>query len=305
MYLPSPVLFGLHGTVSVSMILLNKSIVQEYQNVWTVVAFQQLATLILVPFLHISGIEKITPLRRKYWVSVGMMSVWLVGVLWASIKALEYVSVPLYVVARNSVPFQTLGLERFFLGRQVSNSEIIALIITFSGTMLYTLHDNSAEWHGLGFAFLNTVLVSTCTVYDRSMMSTVKKEYSAMDMNFWRALLAMPFVLSIQFVYEGPHAYMDLFGPAKRYALLLVAISGVFAVFIGTLLLALQARFAATSIHVANIFYKFVTTVISTFTHPTGVPLQGWLGYLICTAGFCLYTFPPGGSGGQSSKKKS
>lgn len=302
MYWPSPVLFGLHGTVSVSMILLNKSIAKDFPHTWTVVSLQQAATLIVVPVLHFLGIEKLKLLRREYWLPVVIDSVWLVSVLWASIKALEFVSVPLYVVARNSVPFQTMALERIFLGRAVHTVEILALVITFSGTLLYTLHDTSAGWHGVSFAFLNTVLVSTITVYERALMTNVKKEYSAMDMNFYRALLATPFVMVLQCFGEGMSAYSDLCAANNRHVLALVVMSGLFAVAIGTLLLSLQARFAATSIHVANIFYKFVTTLISCFTHPTVVPVQGWFGYLICTVGFSVYTFAPRPDSGEKKK---
>jgi drug/metabolite transporter (DMT)-like permease len=59
--------------------------------------------------------------------------VWLIAVLAVSIQALKFVSVPLYVVARNTVPFQTAILDKIFLGKKLSPATLTGLMLTFIG----------------------------------------------------------------------------------------------------------------------------------------------------------------------------
>lgn len=58
--------------------------------------------------------------------------------LLSSFKALEEVSVPLYVVIRNTVPFLTALCERLALKKPLDTMLILALLITFVGTVLYS-----------------------------------------------------------------------------------------------------------------------------------------------------------------------
>jgi len=284
----------MHGTVSVSLILMNKTIAMDFPNTFVVVSLQNSCTVLVVPLLHFLGIAELQPLAPAHRRAIVINAVWLVGVLWASIKALQYVSVPLYVVVRNTVPFQTLVLEYFFLSRPIRSIQVLALVITFAGTMLYTMHDNTGHFTGLSFGLLNTLLVSTLTVYERALMIKVKSEMSALSLNFYRMLYSLPIVVGAAMVAEGPSAYSDLFFDSKnRWTMVVVLCSAPFGMSIGTLLLSLQGRTSATTIQVANIFYKFLTTVLSRFTHPSDVAAQGWLGYGLCTSGFCVYTFAP------------
>ena len=106
--------------------------------------------------------------------------------------ALEAVSVPLYVVARNTVPFQTAALDMIFLGKRMQWQTVLGLMLTFSGTMIYSMADMSVESRGMFFAMLNTVLVSSICVYENYCMTMVKSYLTPIELNFYRILFSMP-----------------------------------------------------------------------------------------------------------------
>mmetsp|Transcript_60231 Transcript_60231/g.189272 ORF Transcript_60231/g.189272 Transcript_60231/m.189272 type:complete len:314 (-) Transcript_60231:26-967(-) len=291
---PLPLLFAAHGFCSVSLTLLNKSIAASFAHPWTVVALQNYSTLILVPLLHLSGLHRMHALRRECWLHVAVNAVWLVLVLWSSMKTLEFVSVPLYVVVRNTVPFQTMAAEFLALGQPIGGFQVLSLGVTFCGTLLYKSGDATGDLRGITFAFLNTVLVSTLAVYERGLMVQVRKDLTPMMLNFYKVLFSMPLVLMMQFCLEGgPARYVELLAPERRWTACILAFSALLGFGVGTLVTCLVSRVAGTTVQVANIFYKFLTTLLSRFTHPSEVAMQGWAGYAICSAGFCMYTFGP------------
>lgn len=53
----------------------------------------------------------------------------------------------------------------------------------------------------------------------------------------------------------------------------------------------LQQSVPAAAVQVANIAYKLVLTIVSSFTHPVFVPVLAWIGYVISFTGIILYTF--------------
>jgi len=291
---PLLLLFIAHGVCSVSLTLLNKSIAVSFPHPWTVISLQNGFVTLFVPLLHLLGLHRIQPLQRWAWLAVAVNAVWLVLVLWSSIKTFEFVSVPLYVTIRNTVPLQTMVIEYFGLGRPIGVFQISSLAVIFCGTLLYTTGDTTSGLKGLSFAFLNTFLVSSLAVYERGLMVRVKQELTPMMLNFYKVTLSIPLVIALQLYLEGGLGrYMELFAPERLLTLVMLAASAFFGFGVGTLVTSLVAQVSSTTIQVVNIFYKFLTTVMSRFTHPSDVALEGWVGYAICSTGFCMYTFAP------------
>jgi hypothetical protein len=77
-----------------------------------------------------------------------------------------------------------------------------------------------------------------------------------------------------------------------------MALTAVLAFSIGSFLLTLQSITSATTIQLANLSYKFVTTLTSRITHPSDpVTSMGWLGYAVCSSGMVLYILRPATDG--------
>jgi len=197
-------------------------------------------------------------------------------------------------VARNTVPFQTALLDWLFLSKKVTVKTILGLLLTFIGTLIYTFTDMSLEAEGVMYAFLNTILVASICVYENSTMHLVKQHLSPIELNFYRVLFSSPFLIPFLYVeWTSDFNSLDHALSLLQPLAIQITLSALLAFSIGSFLLSLQGQTTATTIQLANIGYKFLTTVLSRFTHPTEVTPMGWMGYFICTAGLVQYSYNP------------
>lgn len=286
-------LFLGHASCSVFLVLVNKTISMSFPYAWTVVALQNTGTIVCSCILHFNGKVLLRRLQRSQVLPLLVDAVWLVAVLMSSFKALEEVSVPLYVVIRNTVPFLTALCERVALQKPMDAMLVLALLITFVGTILYSVTDFTMRYNGAIFAVSNAVLVAGMCTYERYLMTSANLGMSAIDINFHRVVLSMPMIAGLGYMEGFPATLLEL--ATRRYEASLIASSAFAAFGIGTLLLALQAEVSATTIQVANVSYKCATTVVSRLTHPSELTSMGVLGYCICTGGVLTYTLtrPP------------
>lgn len=295
-------LFAGHGCCSIFLVLINKTISVNFSFPWTVVLLQNCGTLVCSAILHSLGKIHVRPLRRHQVLPVFFDAVWLVAVLWSSFKALQEVSVPLYVVVRNMVPFLTALCERVALKRQLDVWLCVSLLVAFAGTMLYSVSEVSTPLTGTLYAVSNVVLVATVCVYERYLMTVSDVHMSAVDLNFYRVLLAMPMNIAFA-IHEGcPGTFVTL--ASQPSEAIMVAATALAAFGIGTLLLSLQGEVAATTIQVANVAYKCLTTAVSRITHPTEVRFLGFVGYAVCTAGVLLYSVTRSPAPTSAAKRK-
>ena len=77
--------------------------------------------------------------KNKGWVLLQVA--FFMATLFTSLKALKFISVPLYVVARNTVPAQTAVLERVFTGVKQTPVSTFGLVCTIIGAVVYTYGD--------------------------------------------------------------------------------------------------------------------------------------------------------------------
>lgn len=286
------ILFLGHASCSVFLILVNKTISMSFPFAWTVVALQNTGTILCSTFLHLYGKVILRQLKPHQVLPLLIDAILLVVVLLSSFKALEEVSVPLYVVIRNTVPFLTAVCERVALKKPMDMMLILALLIAFLGTVLYSVTDFTIRYNGAIYAISNAVLVAGMCTYERYLMTSANLGMSAIDINFHRVVLSMPMIFALGYFEGFPGTLLDL--AARRYEAALVASSAVAAFGIGTLLLALQGEVSATTIQVANVAYKCATTVVSRLTHPSELTVAGVIGYCICTSGVLTYTLTRG-----------
>ncbi|CAK9043837.1 unnamed protein product [Durusdinium trenchii] len=282
------ILFLGHASCSVFLILVNKTISTTFPFAWTVVALQNTGTILCSVFLHICGKVILRQLKPHQVLPLLVDAVLLVVVLLSSFKALEEVSVPLYVVIRNTVPFLTALCERVALKKPLDAMLVIALFITFVGTILYSVSDFTIRYNGALYAVSNAGLVAGMCTYERYLMTSANLGMSAIDINFHRVVLSMPLIFALGYFEGFPGTLLDL--AARRYEAALVASSAIAAFGIGTLLLALQGEVSATTIQVANVAYKCATTAVSRLTHPSELTFAGVIGYCVCTSGVLTYT---------------
>mmetsp|Transcript_78830 Transcript_78830/g.239092 ORF Transcript_78830/g.239092 Transcript_78830/m.239092 type:complete len:358 (+) Transcript_78830:97-1170(+) len=331
------VLFGAHATCSISMTLLNKTIAQGFDFPWTVLFIQNVGTVVigyLVPCFTGSGgsqgkggskqgevlsthkkflgITVPNAFKSKMWV-VAQVTLFMAQ-LFTSLKALKYISVPLYVVARNTVPAQTALLERFFTNVQISPVAFLGLGCTVVGAGLYTYGDlqSGLAMDGFAYAVVLTLIVATCSVVDKTAVRVLGQEENIkpVECNQIRVALALPvnalFMLMFEFgIDDGQPAELnalnqppklDIYTATAQMSVMVLTsllLSTLFGFGMGTFNFYLQQAVSAATVQVANILYKLSTTIISRVTHPAPVALTSWAGFALSLLGIALYTFGP------------
>lgn len=121
------------------------------------------------------------------------------------------------VVIRNTVPFQTALCERVALKKPLDVMLVLALLITFLGTVLYSeawpqysvhsceilcllplwitdicanlqVTDLTIRYNGAIYAICNATLVAGMCTYERYLMTSANLGMSAIDINFHRVV---------------------------------------------------------------------------------------------------------------------
>ena len=276
--------FLAYGLSSISMTLMNKHLAVQFPYLYTTIFIQNIGAVLYSLSSVVLGFQNVQPFLPHHLLPTLGNALWFVAMLWTSMKSLQLISVPLYVVSAYSRPLFTCLLEFFFRGRIVSKHKLLALVLVLLGSVLYTFSDSSATFYGLGYAIFNTLLVAGLSVYENLIMNNMKNEQTAFGVNLYRVVFTLPFL----FVLIIGSERSDL-GMSGLTAALLV-LSSAFGLLLGVFMFVLQPLVSATTIQLGNVSFKFLTTVASMLMHPVYVAPQGWIGYLVCTTGFYIYS---------------
>lgn len=144
--------------------------------------------------------------------------------LFMSLKALRFVSIPLYVVARNMVPAATAALERLLSGTPVSRTAALGLSGTVLGAIVYTKGDmarasssdsalgsdaagggiSAEDAAGLVYAAALVVIVALCSVVDKTAVRTIcdREGLTINETNQNRIAVSMPLNLLFVLAFE-------------------------------------------------------------------------------------------------------
>lgn len=333
--------FAAHATCSISMVLLNKTIAEGFDFPWTVLFVQNVGT-VLIGYLYTwcgecsrrsdgaragsgsadleAGSMAASRRRRLFGLPVPRAfknQLWLVlqvaffmGMLFTSLRALKFISVPLYVVARNTVPAQTALIERVFTNVKLPIVSVVGLMGTIVGAVLYTYGDLHAglDRTGLMYAVLLTGIVSSASVVDKTAVRTLGQEedIKPVECSQLRSALSLPVNLAFILLFEmqdivaagdlAPPSRPDIYAATMQMSLavsLSIFLSTIFGTGVGIFNFCLQQVVNAATVQVANILYKLTTTIISRMTHPSPVAMTSWLGFCVSLMGIGLYTFGP------------
>lgn len=286
--LKTSLLFTLYGLVSISLTLVNKTLAVSYPYPWSTVLVQNTGALLCTIVLVASRMQGVRSVRRSHLLPALVNAIWMVVVIWSSLRALRVIPVPIYVVACNARPACTAALEFLILRKTISVDRVAALIVIIVGYIVATMNDLAWENEGIGYAFLYTFLVGGLSVYEHAIMCRLKKEQTPVGLNLYRLTLSLPFLaLVIGITDEVSMVNSSVMESSDS---LLIG-SSVLCLAIGVLMFELQLRASATSMQVFNTVAKFLTTVVSLVTHPADIPSSAWIGYFLCAAGFLLYSF--------------
>jgi drug/metabolite transporter (DMT)-like permease len=278
-------LFAIYATASVSMTLLNKSIsASGFSAPFFVILIQNACAVISSCLLFWLDPRLIKTPKREHHIHVIMNTFLFIIGLWSSLKSLEFVSIPIYVVATNGRPLCSALLEFLIQGSRPSWVRLCGLCLIMCGAAVAVISQSSSEFRGLFYAFLNTFLIGLLGVYENMIMKQVREEQTPFGINLYRLTLSVPLLTCLMAVSGERPQWFD-------ESLLFLSVSGFFCLFLGVIVFTLQRETTATNIQVASNLFKFITTVISLFTHPAETSTGEWIGYTICFSGFLMYSF--------------
>lgn len=321
-------LFGCHATCSVSMTLLNKTLMQRFEYAWFVIFVQNLST-VLLGFLYpawkrflkalgvaVAGGAKDQPVRKlRTFLGIkvpskgknkllSVLQCFLSSlVLFVSLRALKFVSVPLYVVARNCVPALTAFMERVLNNTVIPPVGILGIAFTITGAIIFNLGDTgNTDIEGVVWAVMTATSVALCSVADKMIVKTLADEegLAPVEVNQQRFALSLPGNALLIYGLEIRPEHLGSRPPVTEAVwsmtpgvIASLVLTSFFGFGMGTCNFYLQQATTAATVQVANIGYKLATTMISRVTHPAPVPMISWVGFILSTLGIVLYTFKP------------
>merc|ERR1719253_1830952 len=213
-------------------------------------------------------------------------SAFLVGLCWTNLVGLTYMSVPMYVVGRNAVPILTACGEALLLGASFGAEKIAPLGLVVAGSLLYSQGDDSWDIRGIHCAMGNALFVTSSMLFEKKLMKDSKGRQTPVEVNFYRCLTSLPMLVSLAWYVDEVPTWPQLLDSRVLPASCILAFG------IGISSFSLQARVHATTIQVANVAYKVVTTLVSLMLFPVIVTNVGWTGYVLSFVGFGLYCRP-------------
>lgn len=293
MHVPTWMIFACHAGVSVSMTLLNKQLMVVYPYLWHALLVQ---CALSVPLIFLADLvpRMIRRISVDHLRDASMISALFVLCIVTSFYGLRSVHVPMVVVGKNLTPFCTALLERLVLKAPLKPRTLPSLALCIIGSLLYTLGDASLTATGLAFVACNALIVAATCVAEKSVVQRI--DQSSMGLSMYRNALAVPFLfMPLQLGAEPAQDAWDSLVSGGAEVWIPLSLATAFGALMGLLLFELQSRVAATSIQVANLCYKVLTTLLSLLLFPDSIRDMGVLaviGYSLSMVGIALYALP-------------
>jgi len=280
--------FTIYGASSIGLTLLNKSLAISFPSPFLVLTIQNIASVGMTFLADRMGVLLMSRWKVSHILATLPVASLYVFVLYTSLVGLSMVSVPLLVACRNLMPLATALGEMIFLGERFPMDQLASLLVVFMGAALYTANDSSFSFTGIGFVFVNMMLTTALALVEKRISNKYGDQQTPTGIRCYRDLLSVPFFAVLAFAHSNLAVAKS---EMKANAVTVLLVSCLLSFGIGLAGYSLQKLVAATSIVVANIVCKLITTFASFLFFPVDVHPLGWLGMLIGFAGVVWYSW--------------
>jgi len=278
-----PLLFLVFGISSICMTLLNKQLTQVLTEPFTVLVLQNacacafgwfFSQIGLIPISSVSGLQ-----LKLAFVNALLFS----SMICTSMYALSFSSTALVIVFRNSSPLLTSVLEYWLLNGQITMRELVFLLCTLGGAIVYSLGDLNADQRSFAWCSINLVLSCALTILEKWVTTKLKEQQTSSGILLLRNLFSTAIIAPIAFwmvTNQKSEKATQFFGfeMLSSFNLVLILLSCIFGYLIGFIYFLLQRRTTAVSINVANCSYKLLTVAISFFLFAGTYKFYIWIG---------------------------
>jgi len=280
-----PLLFFVFGVSSICMTLLNKQLTQVLTEPFTVLVLQNGVACVLGWFFSQIGLIPIMSVSRQQLVLAVVNAILFSAMICTSMYALSFSSTALVIVFRNSSPLLTSVLEYMLLGGSITMRELVFLMCTLGGAIVYSLGDLSADRQSFVWCSINLVLACTLTILEKWITTKLKEQQTSSGILLLRNLFSTALIAPIAFWMMNSQTsektetqFLGLSGSLSTFNLVLILLSCIFGYLIGFIYFLLQRRTTAVSINVANCSYKLLTVAISFFLFAGTYKFYIWIG---------------------------
>jgi len=187
----------LYSLCSISMILLNKLVVDTYGVNFplALIFYQNLAALLLVSVLKSLGVVHYPSFDiavAKKWLP---LTVFFVVMLVSSIKSLHTMSVAIQTIIKNLAVVLTALGDKYFFQKPVTPIMFVAFGLMIAGSYMGTIQDKWVTPAGLFWTILNVLTTVGYVLYMKLLVHQVSQEIGRYGPVFYNNLLSLPFLV--------------------------------------------------------------------------------------------------------------
>ena len=179
---------ALFSVASISMILLNKWVVQVYPYSATLLILQNCATIALLWVKNPQ--QKLEKETLQAWLPCAV--IFCVNIF-SSMESLTSISVPTFTIFRNTQPLIAVALDFWLRKQSITYASFHFLVMVLIGAVIYCKHDTNVSLYGYVWAAVHVLSMSLYSVVVKFKCETL--ELSASDMSMYNNVLSLPVLL--------------------------------------------------------------------------------------------------------------
>eukprot|EP00759_Apiculatamorpha_spiralis_P039489 PhF_6_TR38339/c0_g1_i1/m.57160/K15356/VRG4, GONST1; GDP-mannose transporter len=187
----------LYSCCSISMILLNKLVVDTYKInfPFSIIFLQNISALALVTALRAGKFIQFPPfdpaVARK-WLP---LTIFFVVMLVSSIKSLHTMSVAIQTIIKNLAVVITAAGDKYFFQKPITPPMLVAFGLMICGSYMGTVQDKWVTAWGLFWTIVNVLSTVGYVLYMKLLLHQVSQEIGRYGPVFYNNLLSLPFLI--------------------------------------------------------------------------------------------------------------
>ena len=275
---------------SVGMTVGNKLVMRSLRTPYCVLLLQTLASVGMNCVLSWQGpsspfhIRPFTLLQAKRLAVVSLNFTVMLG---SSLKALPLVAVSTIVVARNLCTVLVAAGEFAFLGQRFTSHQLIALVVTLVGSIVYAFNDITFSAEGYFWQGVNSACFVFGQLYEK--WNITKTEQTPSGVAQMKSMLSIPIIAMLIMAFdEAQNVHFWAEQPSSVWAVL--ALTCIGGCGMGVIYMSLYSISSATSVSVGGNANKVVSIVVASYMFNTQLGFNQVIGLSVCLVGSIWYS---------------
>eukprot|EP01060_Flectonema_neradi_P039201 TRINITY_DN852_c1_g3_i1.p1 TRINITY_DN852_c1_g3~~TRINITY_DN852_c1_g3_i1.p1 ORF type:complete len:371 (+),score=35.01 TRINITY_DN852_c1_g3_i1:56-1168(+) len=189
-----PISVAAYSTCSISMIILNKQILdkKQFSFPFVVIFFQNLSAILVVLVLKQAQVIDYPKLEAKLvrrWLPLTGL---FVGMLVTSLLALKTMSIPLQTLIKSLAIILTAVGDHVLFGHVLNTLMLFSFLLLITGSILGARSDTWLTPAGLFWSVTNVFCTSTYQLYMKGMLNDLKSTMGKWGPVYYNNLLSLP-----------------------------------------------------------------------------------------------------------------